>query len=391
MRPDTHMLSDIEFELVPRSRRGDVDFDNLGFGNVFCDHMLSMEWEDGEWLRPRIIPYGPIAMEPCNAALHYGQSVFEGMKAFQGRDGRVRIFRPDMNARRLEASCDRLCVPRIDPEMFLAGIDRLVAVDQAWIPARRGESLYIRPIIFSNESHLEVRPSRTFRMLVMTSPVRSYFDESMPAVTLKVEDTYTRAAPGGTGAAKTAGNYAGSLYPAELARREGYMQVLWLDGVEHRYVEEVGAMNIFFRINGHVVTPELRGSILPGVTRDAVITLLRENGHKVVERRILIDEIVDASRNGALEEAFGAGTAAVAGRHHGVQGRGDPRQRQCVRTGDAVALRPDHRHPARRTRRPARLVQGIAGLSRTTVRARVTARDASTASGPERRYAFKFG
>ena len=311
MRPDTHMLSDIQLELVPKSRREDVDFDNLGFGNVFCDHMFSMEWEDGEWRRPRIIPDGPIEMEPCNAALHYGQSVFEGMKAFRGRDARVRIFRPDMNARRLEASCDRLCVPRIDPRMFLAGIERLVAVDQAWIPARRGESLYIRPIIFSNEAHLEVRPSRTFRMLVMTSPVRSYFDESMPAVTLKVENTYTRAAPGGTGAAKTAGNYAGSLYPAELARKEGYMQVLWLDGVEHRYVEEVGAMNIFFRINGHVVTPELRGSILPGVTRDAVITLLRENGHEVVERRITIDEVVDASRNGALEEAFGAGTAAV--------------------------------------------------------------------------------
>ena len=214
-------------------------------------------------------------------------------------------------ARRLEASCDRLCVPRIDPELFLAGIERLVAVDRAWIPAQRGESLYIRPIIFSNESHLEVRPSRAYRMLVITSPVRSYFDESMPAVTLKVEDTYTRAAPGGTGAAKTAGNYAGSLYPAELARREGFMQVLWLDGVEHRYVEEVGAMNIFFRINGHIVTPELRGSILPGVTRDAVITLLREDGHEVVVRRIMIDEIVDASRNGALEEAFGAGTAAV--------------------------------------------------------------------------------
>ena len=305
------MLPELQLELVERSRCEDVDFDNLGFGNVFSDHMFSMEWEDGKWRRPRIVPYGPIEMAPCNAALHYGQSVFEGMKAFRGADGRVRIFRPDRNARRLEASCDRLCVPRIDPEVFVAAIERLVAVDRAWIPARRGESLYIRPIIFSSEAHLEVRPSRTFRLLVMTSPVRSYFDESMPAVTLKVEDTYTRAAPGGTGAAKTAGNYAGSLYPAELARQEGYMQVLWLDGVEHRYVEEVGAMNIFFRINGHVVTPELRGSILPGVTRDAVITLLREHGHEVVERRITIDEVVDASRKGALEEAFGAGTAAV--------------------------------------------------------------------------------
>lgn len=305
------MLSALELELVPRSRREEVDFDDLGFGNVFSDHMFSMEWEDGAWRRPRIVPYGPIAMEPANATLHYGQAVFEGLKAFRGGDGRIRIFRPDMNARRLEASCDRLCVPRVPPEVFIGAVERLVAVDRAWVPARRGESLYVRPIIFGNEAHMEVRPSRAFRMLVITCPVRSYFDEAMPAVTLKVEDTCTRAAPGGTGAAKTAGNYAGSLYPAELARREGYMQVLWLDGVEHRYVEEVGAMNIFFRIDGHIVTPELRGTILPGVTRDAAITLLRENGHDVIERRITIDEIVEASKGGALEEAFGAGTAAV--------------------------------------------------------------------------------
>ena len=305
------MPCDLQCDLVPRSRREDVDFDNLGFGDVFSDHMFSMQWEEGEWRQPRIIPYGPIEMEPGNATLHYGQAVFEGLKAFRGGDGRVRIFRPDMNAHRLEASCDRLCIPRVDPGFFLAAVQRLVGVDRAWIPARRGESLYIRPIIFSNEAHMEVRPSRKFRMLVMTCPVRSYFDQSMPAVTLKVEDTCTRAAPGGTGAAKTAGNYSTSLYPAELARREGYMQVLWLDAIEHRYVEEVGAMNIFFRIDGRVVTPELRGTILPGVTRDAAITLLRENGHEVVERRLTIDEVVDASRNGVLEEAFGAGTAAV--------------------------------------------------------------------------------
>ena len=360
------MLSALELELVPRSRREDVDFDNLGFGNVFCDHMFSMEWEDGVWRRPRIMPYGPIVMEPGNATLHYGQSVFEGMKAFRGGDGRVRIFRPDMNARRLEASCDRLCVPRVDPEVFLGAVERLVAVDRAWIPARRGESLYIRPVIFGNETHMEVRPSRAFRMLVITCPVRSYFDESMPAVTLKVEDTYTRAAPGGTGAAKTAGNYAGSLYPAELARREGYMQVLWLDGVEHRYVEEVGAMNIFFRIDGHIVTPELRGTILPGVTRDAAITLLRENGHEVVERRIAIDEIVEASKGGALEEAFGAGTAAVISPVGTMAYRGEEIRVNANASGpgDPVALRPDHRHPARRARRPPRLVPGAAGLRR---------------------------
>ncbi len=305
------ILSELQIELVARSRRESVDYDSLGFGGLFSDHLFSMEWEDDRWQRPRIMPYAPLSIEPGNATLHYGQSVFEGLKAFRGVDEKVRIFRPDRNALRLRESCKRLCIPQVETDVFIEAVERLVEIEKDWIPKRRGESLYIRPLIFSNETHLDVRPSRRYRMLILTSPVGSYFDRSSPAVTLKVEDVYTRSAPGGTGAAKTAGNYAASLYPAALAREEGYMQVLWLDGIEHRYIEEVGAMNIFFSIDGKIVTPELRGTILTGVTRDAAIALLRENGHEVIERRIAIDELVEASRDGRLDEAFGAGTAAV--------------------------------------------------------------------------------
>ncbi|MBF2761344.1 MAG: branched-chain amino acid aminotransferase [Ectothiorhodospiraceae bacterium AqS1] len=305
------ILSQLQIERVAHSRRESVDYDSLDFGGLFSDHMFSMEWEDGRWQNPRIVPYAPLAIEPGNATLHYGQSVFEGLKAFRGMDKKVRIFRPDRNALRLQQSCERLCIPQVETDIFIEAVERIVEIEKDWIPDRRGESLYIRPLIFSSETHLEVRPSRRYRMLIMTTPVGSYFDRSSPAVTLKVEDVYTRSAPGGTGAAKTAGNYAASLYPAALAREEGYMQVLWLDGIEHRYIEEVGAMNIFFSIDGKIITPELRGTILTGVTRDAAIALLRENGYEVIERRITIDEIVDASKNGRLDEAFGAGTAAV--------------------------------------------------------------------------------
>jgi branched-chain amino acid aminotransferase len=305
------MLSDLTIRHPDTSRLSQVDFDNLAFGAVFSDHMFSMVWEDGAWRQPEIVPYGPISIDPSNATLHYGQAIFEGLKAFRGVDGAVRVFRPDMNYRRLVASCERLCVPVPPEEVFHGAIERLVSVDSAWIPRGRGQALYVRPIIFSDEGHLEVRPSRRFRFLVMTAPVRAYFDGDMAAVSLKVEETYTRSAPGGTGAAKTAGNYAGSLYPGQLAQDEGCAQVLWLDGIEHRYVEEVGAMNIFFRVGEAVITPELRGTILPGVTRDSVITLLRERGERIEERRIAIDEIAEGIRAGTVIEAFGAGTAAI--------------------------------------------------------------------------------
>jgi branched-chain amino acid aminotransferase len=305
------MLSDLVLQRTTRSRLTEVDFDHLGFGNVFSDHMFSMSWEAGEWRAPEVLPYGPIPMEPANATLHYGQAVFEGLKAFRGVDGRIRLFRPDMNARRLLASCERLCIPPVPEPLFLGALECLVRLDHGWIPPGRGQALYLRPIVFSDEPHLEVRPSRRFRFMVMTAPVRAYFEDGGAGVALKVEERHTRAAPGGTGYAKTAGNYAASLYPGELGRREGYAQVLWLDGLEHRYVEEVGAMNIFFRMGDRVVTPPLHGTILPGVTRDSVLTLLEDRGVAVEERRIAIDEVAEAIRAGRLVEAFGAGTAAI--------------------------------------------------------------------------------
>ena len=324
-------IPDLRIQTVDKSRLGEIDFDNLGFGDDFCDHMFSLVFEDGRWQRPEIIPFGPLPLHPSALSLHYGQAVFEGLKAFRGDDGVVRIFRPDMNANRMVESCERLCIPPIDPDVFIAAIEQLIRLDNAWIPRARGQALYIRPIVFGTESHLEVRPARTFRFVVMTAPVRKYFQDDVKPIELKAEEKYTRAAPGGMGYAKTAGNYAASLYPGELGRREGYAQVLWLDGAEHRYVEEVGAMNIFFKFKHGVVTPELHGTILPGVTRDSVITLLKDEGMPVQERLVDIDEVIDGMRSGELEEIFGAGTAAVIspvgaiaykGRRHKMHGNG---------------------------------------------------------------------
>ena len=305
------MLTTMNLTRVENSRVDEADADDLGFGKFYSDHMFSMAYSDGRWGQPEILPFGPIPVHPANAALHYGQAVFEGLKAYRGSDNALRVFRPDKNAERLLRSCERLCIPTIEPELFVEAIDALVALDHAWVPAGRGQSLYVRPIIFSDEGHLEVRPSRSFRFVIFTSPVRAYFDTRMKPVSLKAEESYTRSAPGGVGYAKTAGNYGASLYPGQKGQQEGYQQVLWLDGIEHRYVEEVGAMNIFFRFGDTVVTPDLHGTILPGVTRDSVITLLEDAGHPVEQRRIAIDEVLEGSRSGALTEVFAAGTAAI--------------------------------------------------------------------------------
>jgi branched-chain amino acid aminotransferase len=317
------MLPDLSVTPASRSRLANVDFDDLGFGNVFSDHMFSMKYQDDRWQQPEVLPYGPVPVDPANATLHYGQAVFEGLKAFMGDDGTVRIFRPDMNYKRLRDSCRRLCIPVPDEDHFYGAMESLIQLDHAWIPRKRGQALYIRPLIFSDESHLEVRPSQSFRFLVMTAPVRAYFDEEAAAIDLKVEEEYTRSAPGGMGAAKTSGNYAASLFPGEQGRRQGFAQVLWLDGREHRYVEEVGAMNIFFRIDGKVITPSLVGTILPGVTRDSVIQLMADAGDPVEERRIEIDEVVGAIREGRMQECFGAGTAAIIAPVGGISYRGE--------------------------------------------------------------------
>ena len=305
------MLSDLSIQKVSNSRLPDVDYDNLGFGDVFSDHMFTLDYADGHWHNPQILPYGPIMLTPGVASIHYGQSVFEGLKAFRGKDGAIRIFRPDMNAKRLNGSCQRLCIPTLDRDLVLEAVKRLVQLDHAWIPHKRGQSLYIRPIVFGTESHLDVRPSKEFKFIIMTSPVRTYYVSTSVGVGLKVQEKFTRAAPGGTGFAKTAGNYAASLLPGHMAREAGFDQALWLDGAEHRYIEEVGQMNIFFRLGDKIITPTLRGTILPGITRESVITLLQDKGYKVEERLIEIEEIIQAIRSGELREAFGAGTAAV--------------------------------------------------------------------------------
>ncbi len=308
--------SDFPVTRVERSRVSTVDFDQLGFGRVFSDHMFSMDYADGAWGNPRIHPYGPLSLEPGVSMLHYGQTVFDGYKAFRGVDGEVRLFRPEMNAKRLYESCRRLCIPVMQAdemrELLINATCELIRLDHEWIPSAPGQSLYVRPLIIGTESTLEVRAACSYRFMIMTAPVGSYFGDQLSGVSLRVEDRYTRAASiGGLGAAKTAANYAASLLPGAESQTRGFDQVLWLDSNEHRFVEEVGAMNIFFKIGGTVVTPPLGGSILPGVVRDSTLALLDDWNLPVEERRIGIDEVIEAFRAGSLEEMFGAGTAAV--------------------------------------------------------------------------------
>lgn len=315
-RSPNMQLSDFPVTLVEKSRLPQVNFDELSFGGVFSDHMFSMVYEDGAWKRPEIHPYQALALEPGVSMLHYGQTVFDGFKAFRGLDGQVRIFRPDMNARRLHDSCQRLCIPIMSldelSEIVIHATQQLIELDRGWLPSQWGHSLYVRPLVIGTEATLEVRAANSYRFMIMTAPVGGYFTNLQKGVSLRVEDQFTRAASiGGLGAAKTAANYAASLLPGSESQKQGFDQVLWLDSNEHRYVEEVGAMNIFFKIGDTVITPPLGGSILPGVVRDSALTLLADWGIPAEERGITIEEVVAAFRSGALVEVFGAGTAAV--------------------------------------------------------------------------------
>ena len=284
----------------------------LQFGKVFTDHMFTMDYNDEKgWYDPRITPYESIKLEPSAFIFHYGQSVFEGLKAYVTQEGNVQLFRPDRNFARMNHSNDRLCIPHIDESFALEALKQLIAVEKDWIPAEEGTSLYIRPFIISTEPYLGVRPSKNYKFMIILSPVGAYYDEGINPVKIAVENKYVRAVLGGTGEAKTGGNYAASLMAQELVAGDGFAQVLWLDGVEKKYIEEVGSMNVFFKINGEIITPALTGSILQGVTRDSVITLLKHWELPVTERRISMEEIVEAHENGTLEEAFGTGTAAV--------------------------------------------------------------------------------
>jgi branched-chain amino acid aminotransferase len=300
----------IEFNSNPKELP-DKD-DPLKFGTIFTDHMFIMDYTLGQgWHDARIIPYQPICLDPSAMVFHYGQEMFEGLKAYKTKDGRILLFRPDMNARRTNRTCKILCMPEIPEEDFVQAIMELVKIDKEWIPTKKGTSLYIRPFIIATDPFLGVRPSNMYKFIIILSPVGPYYPEGLDPVKIWIEDTYVRAVKGGIGEAKAGGNYAASLRAQVKAHEEGYSQVLWLDGVHRKYIEEVGAMNIFFKINGAVVTPMLNGSILPGITRDSVIRLCKDWGYEVQERLISIDEVYDAHKKGLLEEVFGTGTAAV--------------------------------------------------------------------------------
>ena len=294
----------------PKSKPQDQS--KLGFGQFYTDHMFIMNYDEGEgWHDARIVPYGPISLDPAAMCLHYGQEVFEGMKAYKRADGKVQLFRPEKNMARLNVSNERLCIPQVDEAFCVEAIKKLVEVDQDWIPTEPGTSLYIRPFIFAIDPHVGVHPAKHLMFVVILSPVGAYYPKGLDPVDIYVEEKYVRAVKGGMGFTKTGGNYAASLKAQDEAASKGYTQVLWLDGVERKYIEEVGTMNVFFIIGDEVITPELSGSILAGVTRMSVIELLKSKGFKVSERRLSIQEVYDVHANGTLKEAFGTGTAAV--------------------------------------------------------------------------------
>ena len=288
------------------------DQKKLGFGNYYTDHMFIMNYDEGQgWHDPRIVPYAPFEIDPASMVLHYAQEIFEGLKAYRTADGKIQLFRPEKNMARMNVSCDRLCIPKIDEEFAIKAIKTLVKVDEDWIPTEEGTSLYIRPYVFANDVHIGVHPAKHLIFAIILSPVGAYYPNGIAPVKIFVEQKYVRAVVGGTGFTKAGANYAISLKGQEEAEHDGYVQTLWLDGVERKYIEEVGSMNVFFIIGNEVVTPALVGSIPGGITRMSIIELLRSKGYTVNERRISVDELVDAYKNGNLKEAFGTGTAAV--------------------------------------------------------------------------------
>ena len=289
-----------------------TDESTLGFGDIFTDHMFQMDYETGKgWYNPRIQPYGEISIDPAAMAIHYGQEIFEGLKAYQGKDGGIYLFRPRENFKRFNRSAARLCMPEMDIDLVMEGMKKLILLDREWVPRSEGTSLYIRPTMLATEPHLGVRPANNYLFFIIIGPVGAYYKEGLNPVKIFVEDKYVRAALGGTGEIKTAGNYAASLLAAEEAKEKGFTQVLWLDAAERNYIEEVGTMNMFFVIGDEVITAPLTGSILPGITRDSVIHMVKDWGMKMTERSLAIDEVISAAKNGNLKEAFGTGTAAV--------------------------------------------------------------------------------
>ncbi|MEL7144974.1 MAG: branched-chain amino acid aminotransferase [Bacteroidota bacterium] len=298
----------ITIKQIGNSRISEFDQDNLVFGKTYSDHMFVADYKDGEWTDFKIEPYADLSLSPANAALHYGQSIFEGLKAHRSANGDVLVFRPEENAKRLNRSAKRMCIPEIPEEIFMQGLHELLKLDSAWVPDRAGTSLYIRPFIFALDPYIGIRPSETYKFIIFTAPVGAYYAEP---VRVKIETSYTRAVKGGTGAAKTAGNYAAALYPAVKNQKSGYHQLIWTDGQTHEYIEESGTMNVMFLIGDKLVTAPIGDTILQGITRHSVLTLARDWGVTVEERPVKVAEVVEAAANGTLKEAFGAGTAAT--------------------------------------------------------------------------------
>lgn len=297
-----------EIKLTNNSGLDQLDWDNLPFGKVFSDHMFSMRYENGEWQQPKILPFQDIKMSPATSVLHYGQSCFEGMKANRNKEGEILLFRPYENARRFNASAERMCMPTIPEDVFVNQIKQLLDIDREWIPMKNDYSLYIRPFLFATDPYVGVKPSETYEFIIFTCPVGAYYQNSVP---VKIETEFTRAADGGTGYAKAAGNYAAALYPAKLAEKDGFQQLIWTDAKEHKYIEEAGTMNVMFVINDTVLTPKSSDTILDGITRKSVVDIARDWGLNVEERKIAVSEIIEAFEKGTIKEAFGAGTAAT--------------------------------------------------------------------------------
>ena len=299
---------DIKISKTENSRLAQTDYSNLVFGQTFSDHMLVADYTNGQWQNFEILPYGDLRLSPAISALHYGQAFFEGLKAYKLQNGQVSVFRPDKNAERFNKSAERLCMPQLPEELFIQSIAALVEVDQQWIPEQENHALYIRPFMFATEATLGVRPSSTYKFCVLTGPVGPYFSKYLK---VKVETEYSRASDGGFGFAKAAGNYAGSLLPAKKAAEEGFDQIIWTDSREHAYVEELGAANIIFVLDGKLVTPSTRDTILKGVTRDSILEIACSWNMPVEERRVAVAEVLEGIENGKLTEAFGVGTAAT--------------------------------------------------------------------------------
>ncbi len=302
------MKNNIRIERAAQSRLSEVDFENIPFGRAFSDHMFVADYRDGAWQAPRVVPFGPFSLHPASMVLHYGQAIFEGMKASKSVNGVPLLMRPEMHARRINASAQRMCMPELPEDLFLDGLRTLIGLDVDWIPPEEGSALYIRPYMFATDEFFGVKPSATYKFVIFTGPVGPYYPKP---VRLLAETHFVRAIKGGTGEAKAAGNYAGALLPAKIAQEKGFDQVMWLDGKEFKYIQEVGTMNIFFVINDTVVTPATDGAILKGITRNSMLHILKDKGYKVEERPLEIHEVVEAYKNGSLKEAFGAGTAAV--------------------------------------------------------------------------------